>query len=214
LGKGVEAMKGKWKLLKFVFAVLFLLPVCANATPIDVNIYGNTTISSGDYGAVNIYDTPPDQTTVIMTGGTAESIWAYNSSIFNIMQNGNVPWVVSAQDTSTILISGGSISSVQLVDSSIAHISGGSITGSLTTVGAATVHIYGKNFNFTLRYSNGPGWITGNWSDGSSFSIYYRNYEPFPGTHLFLHEIPEPCTLGLVGLGFFILRRNIKTFRK
>jgi hypothetical protein len=35
------------KLLKFVFAVLFLLPLCANAVPITIEISGNITSASG-----------------------------------------------------------------------------------------------------------------------------------------------------------------------
>ena len=71
------------KLLGFVFAVLVLLPVCANATPIDVNIYSDTTISTGVYGTVNIYDTLPDQTTVTMTGGQVNSVYLYDSAILD-----------------------------------------------------------------------------------------------------------------------------------
>jgi hypothetical protein len=178
-----------YALVPFLFAFL-TLPLCANATTID--FYTDGTIQSGDnYDQVNIWDTAM----VNMTGG-------------------DVTRWISVFDASTLLLSGGSIQDLQLSYSGIAVLTGGNITGTLSTAGTSVVHIYGKNFNFTPNYSNGPGWITGDWADGSSFSIYYRNYEPFPGTHLFLHEIPEPCTLGLVSLGVFILRRNIKIFRK
>jgi len=210
-------MKEKWKLLRFVFAVLCLLPLCANAT-IDVNIYSDTTISSGDYGAVNIYDTPPDQTTVTMTGGTAESVWTYNSSIFNIMQNGNVSWVISAQDTSNITMSSGSIGSLQLTGYSIAYISGGSISGSLGIMeDTAIAHIYATNFNVAPKYGNpGNGWlITGNWDDAthSPFTIWSRNNTlPMPGTtgsQVIFHIVPEPVTLSFLLLGIM----GLKNFR-
>ncbi|OHB53185.1 MAG: hypothetical protein A2Y12_06785 [Planctomycetes bacterium GWF2_42_9] len=188
--------------------LITFLTLCANATTID--FYTDGIIQSGDcYDQVNVWNTAA----INMTGGIAQSVWTYDSSTFNV-QNGSVSLVVSLQNTSIVTILGGEIASLQLLDNSIAYLYGGNITETLATAGMATVHIYGKNFNFIPKYSNGPGWITGNWSDGSFFSIYYRNYEPFPGTHLFLHEIPEPCTLGLVSLGFFTMRRNIKTFRK
>ncbi|PKL42467.1 MAG: hypothetical protein CVV39_08885 [Planctomycetes bacterium HGW-Planctomycetes-1] len=197
--------------VSIVLAFLFWVS-CANATPIDVNIYSDTTISSGEYGTVNIYDTPPDQTTVTMTGGTAESVWAYNSSIFN-MQNGNVSFVVSVFDNSTAVISGGSIQYLQLSYSGVASLSGGSINGSLSTGGMATVHFYGKNFN-CIPHAGGGWLITGNWDDAisSPFTVWYRaGYsEPIPGSFdspITLHIVPEPITLSFLLIGILGIRK-------
>lgn len=202
------------KAVILIMGVLLLCGGIVQATPIDINIYSSTTIDSGEYGIVNIYDTFPDQTIVTMTGGSIYSVWTYNSSIFQL-QGGNVdrvinflPGYISAHNTSNIIMSGGTVGGLELFDSSVAHISGGDISGHLATFQTSAAHIYGKNFNFTPNGSGGPGWITGNWADDTPFSIYYRNYEPFPGTHLFLHEIPEPCMLGLFGIGSLILRKG------
>jgi hypothetical protein len=203
-------INGRGKAIALQFCLVLAITTChANAIPIDVNIYNSTTIDSGEYGTVNIYDTPPDQTIVTMTGGSAEWILSYDSSVFDF-QNGDISMALSVHNDSNALMSGGSILDFELFDSSVAHISGGNITGHLATFGTSIAHIYGQNFSFTPQFSNGPGWITGNWTDNTPFSIYYRNYEPFPGTHLFLHEIPEPCTISLFGIGCLILRRRAK----
>lgn len=198
------------RLLKFVFAVLVLLPVCANATTIK-DFDANDAIQSGDsYDHVNIWNTA----IVSMTGGSANSVWTYNSSVFQ-MENGNVPSVISAQNTSTIFISGGLIGSLQFLDYSVVYISGGNITGSLGIFGSmSTVHIYGKNFNCVPHH--GGGWlITGNWNDvnNSPFSIWYRaTYSaPMPGSSgspIILH-IPEPATVFLLGLGIALSRKKL-----
>ncbi|HBG26351.1 MAG: hypothetical protein A2Y10_20060 [Planctomycetes bacterium GWF2_41_51] len=200
----------------FLIVSLAFLPLCTNATPIAIDIYNDTTISSGEYGRVNIYDTPPDQTTVSLLGGIAESVWTYDSSSFN-MQDGNVSWVISAQNTSNITISGGSVGSLQLIGHSIAYIFGGNISGSLGIMeNTAIAHIYATNFNVAPKNGNPMnGWlITGNWDDAtnSPFTIWSRNNTlPMPGTagsQVVLHIVPEPVTLsflllGLMGLGKF-----------
>jgi hypothetical protein len=195
--------------------VLLALPFFAYATPIDVSIYNDTIISSGEYGKINIYDSTPNQTTVSMTGGISQSIWTYDSSSFN-MQNGNVSWVISAQNTSSITISGGSIGSLQLVDNSIAHISGGNISGSLgVMVNTAIAHIYATNFNVVPKDGHPEnGWIiSGNWDDetNSSFTIWSRNNTlPMPGTsgsQVILHIVPEPFAISFMLLGTLYIRK-------
>lgn len=205
------------RLVKSILAVLFVCAVCADAVPIDVNIYGDTTISGGEYGTVNIYDSldvPPIQTTVTMTGGSAESVWTYDSSIFN-MQDGNILGWITLRDSSNLTMTGGTVNDLELYNSTVAILSGGNITGTIG-VGpgsSAIVHVYGKNFDHTPLGPN--GWsLTGDWANNNSFTIFFRTSEPFPGTHLILHTIPEPCTLGLFGLGIFLMRRKTKPLHK
>jgi hypothetical protein len=206
---------GRRKLSHIVYLLpvilITFLPFCANATTID--FYTDGTIQSGNsYDKVKIWNTA----TVDMTGGSAESVWTYDSSCFNI-QNGNVSLVVSSQNTSTIKIYGGSIGSLQLVDYSVVHIFGGSISGSLgVMVDTAIAHIYATNF--TVAPKNGypsNGWlITGNWDDATNtpFTIWSRNNTlPMPGTagsQVILHIVPEPITLSFLLIGLVGIKKN------
>jgi hypothetical protein len=55
-------MKKKTTLL---LAILFcILTTTIPALPIDIDIYSDTTISGGEYGTINVYDSPPKQTTI------------------------------------------------------------------------------------------------------------------------------------------------------
>ena len=62
-----KAMKTKIMTILVVVKLLIVSQVQA----IDVDIYSDTVIQEGDYydTVVNVYDTPPDHTTVDMTGG-------------------------------------------------------------------------------------------------------------------------------------------------
>lgn len=70
------------------------------------DIYGDTDIHDGNYGLINIYDTPPNSTTVNMYGGSADFVSTFNSSTLNFY-GGNAE--VGAFDTSVINITGGTL---------------------------------------------------------------------------------------------------------
>jgi hypothetical protein len=203
----------KKRLGKISFAILILLPVCAQATVIDFNDHQTGTIQTGDnYDQVTLHDFA----VVNMTDGNAQSVWSYDSSAFN-MQNGNVSLVISIQNTSNVTISGGSVGSLQLLDYGIAYLSGGDITGSLGTFSStAIVHIYATNFTVAPKNGNPMnGWlITGNWDDdnNSPFAIWYRtNNTPVPGSpdsQIILYTIPEPATVFLLGLGIALVQKK------
>jgi hypothetical protein len=90
------------------------------------------TIKTGDtFNGVSIYDTPPNHTTVTMTGGIVhDDISVYNASTLN-MSGGNVDGL-SALQQSTVNISGGSISGVSIYDNATVTLSQ---NASLYTVG-------------------------------------------------------------------------------
>ena len=50
--------------------------------------------------------------------------------------------------------------------------------------------------------------LTGNWLDGSSFSITLQNVSGYDTVYSNIHFIPEPATLLLFGLGGLLLRRR------
>jgi hypothetical protein len=197
----------KKKLLKTTISILLailLLPVWSYA----IDFYNDGWITDGNnFDTVNVWNTG----TINMIGGKVRSLGVFESSTFNL-QSGDISGFITILDTGNLTISGGFVGDLQLYNSAVASISGGSITGELTIYNDAIIHIYGQDFVFVPFGGHGPnGWITGRWADNSQFSIYYRNLnEQFPGSHLVLHIIPEPCTLGLIGFGLFFMRRAVK----
>ena len=184
----------KTGLLTIIFAIL-LLPICANATVVDVNFYSDATIEDGDvYGTVNIYDTPPDQTTVTMTGGIVES-------------------EINLYDTSVLNISGGYLSGsmtfINLNGANSLNLSGGDFSSTwIYSENSCVISFYGQNLTLTPYYSTHT-LIEGYWEDGTLFSIVLGRTD-HTSDKIVLHEIPEPCTFGLIGLGVFIMRRKAK----
>ena len=115
-----------------MLAVIMLVPVC-QVQAIDVDFYSDATIQDGDiYDSVRIYDTPPDHTTVDMTGGFVHVLWSYDSSIIN-MTGGEI-LTLDAYNTSTANISGGNVRSVFTRDHATTNLYDG---GSVFSLGAA-----------------------------------------------------------------------------
>ncbi|MFA5293872.1 MAG: hypothetical protein WC496_12695 [Phycisphaerae bacterium] len=194
------------KLVGAVFAVLFLLPVCANATPIDVNIYSNATISSGEYGTVNIYDTPPDQTTVTMTNGQIEYCNIFDTSVLNF-SGGNV-LVFSLYDTSNIFANATTSPGFDLYNDSIAYLHSLGNFINVRIYDNAKIHIYGTSLQLLIPEGT-SGAVKGYWENGQSFTIALRNTGDFnPLTQVVLHEIPEPSTIFIFGLLSLFIRKR------
>jgi hypothetical protein len=190
-----------------VIGVLLCCGGLTQAAIIDFNSVNPLgTIQVGDnYDQVTLHDSA----IATMTGGTAESVWSYDSSAFQ-MQSGNISMVISVHNASTVTISGGSVGDLELFNSGVATISGGNITGHLGIWNMGIVNIYGKNFNYTHDPYNSGWLITGNWVDESPFTIFYRMYEPFPNSHVVFHEIPEPATMLLLGFGMMLAGKKLR----
>jgi hypothetical protein len=107
------------KLAITFLAILFVFPFYAQA----VTFTGDANIQAGNnWTNVYIYDTPPNHTTVTMTGGTvSDSMGIYNASTLN-MSGGNVGGL-GAVENSTVNISGGSVGGLELYDNATATIS-------------------------------------------------------------------------------------------
>lgn len=203
-----------------LLCVLFHFSQIANA--IDVTFTKNDIIQDGDdYGWVYVYG---DTTTVNMTGGGVGNLWSYNSSTTNV--SGGVVAYAQTNDQSTINISGGVIheprawydGTINVTDGECwnvevgggeFNISGGQITGKGIYVASGVANIYGYSFDYN---SSRDPQLTGFWPDNTPFGITFwnpGNVEPHDSyDYVVLHEIPEPATLFLLGLGVVLIKKK------
>ena len=184
-----------------IMAFIMLVPVC-KVQAIDVDFYSDATIEDGDvYGIVRIYDTPPDQTTVDMYGGSVESFRTYDSSTSNIY-DGVVLAEIRTANLSVVNIQGGNVTLDFLAvgDSSTLNIYGGGfyVGNSPGFSESSTVNIYGYDFNY------GSNQLTGFLSDGSPFIFNELPFDEYSHMNL----IPEPVSVLLLSLGIIFLRKR------
>jgi len=135
-----------------VFATLLLSAPLVQA---DLYFYSDTVIQEGDYydTVVNVYDTPPDQTTVDMTGGFVHVLKPYDSSIINI--TGGEIQTLETFNTSTANISGVSIYGVSAWDYTTVNLS---VTGNVTTLHArvsGTINMMGGTAEYLGAIDSG-----------------------------------------------------------
>jgi hypothetical protein len=189
----------KTRLWKIIFAVLFLVPVCAKATTIDFN--ENGTITDGNvFDTVNIWD----NANVTMTGGVVAFCNTYNSGILNY-NDGDLHFLYTYQTSQAWLYANES-TECRIYDQSIVHLYNGGLVASALIYDDAELHIYGYNLEYII---GGPDMVEGFWPDNQFFSIFIRNSpEGALRDNVFLHEIPEPSTLSLLGLFVLFTRKR------
>ena len=113
----------------------------------DWDIYSDAVIEDGDdYWTVRVFDSPPDHTTVDMTGGSANVIQTYDVSTLNM--SGGIT-EVSAHDESTINMSGGTIYTLRAGESSTANVFGGFVN-SLHSWDVGIVNVWGEGDVFAV----------------------------------------------------------------
>ena len=180
-----------------VIGILLTASLCANATTMDFYTDG-TIIDGNDFDTVNVWNTA----TVDMTGGCAFYCNLYDSSIFNTY--GGDTSILSTHQTSQAWLYADDATGAYIYDQSVVHMFNGGFSTSLFLYDSGQLHIYGYSLSFT--YSDE---INGFWPDGEYFYINLRNPGEFnPDEQVFLHEIPEPSTLSLLGLLALFIRKR------
>ncbi len=193
-----------------ILAVLFICTLSVNATVVDANIYSDTTISTGQYGTVNIYDSldiPPIQTNVDMTGGVIEYCNVYDTANFNL--TGGDILLVRTYDNSIAYINSNVSSGLRLHNNSKVYLNALGASSNILMYDDAELHIYGYNLEYDEEIAS-LNKVTGQWRNGQDFRICLRNITTYNPEQVFLHEIPEPATILLFTLGGFLLRRTRK----
>jgi len=209
-------MRAKWefpKVILMVIAVMACHPTIVGA----IVFTSDAVIQEGDeYPGVVVYDTPPDITTIDMTGGFVDHFCTYDSSITNI--SGGLVAALSTYNSSAVYISGGWVAPIYVFDSSVVNISGGTPggkhkrwLGSVDAYDLSEVNIYGSEFKYDpcgydhWGYEH-DGLLTGVLADDTPFSLYIQEEEFYSHVNL----IPEPGTVLLLAFGGLALLRKRK----
>lgn len=144
-----------------------------------------------------------------------------NGEVFNIylgglgcelsISGGSVLGEIWAAD-GYIDVSGGNVNEIYLTGSAMVELSGGEIMSINVGQHAPTAppkYTFVCDLNsLDLTYSNGMlTEISGNWLDGSDFTVGVENRQGDPVGD-FVHFIPEPATLFLLGVGGMITCRK------
>ena len=189
-----------------------------------IAFYSDGVIQEGDtYDIVEVYDTPPVQTTVNMTGGAVGNpgypdtgLFAYDSSTVNIA--GGYSYHLYTHDSSTANISGGLVgdwdldggTSIAAYDSSTINVYDGSLlTGGTFTFfelfDSSELNVYGADIGlFLWAHCSASVNIFGGtlfdlWiSDWSTVNVYGGSV----GTFLENNPVPSTATVNFYGWGF------------
>jgi len=168
-------------------------------------------IEDGDvFGVLSLYD----YDTFLMTGGTGHDLglggWSTgiieDTDPLNIGQGDGGIWEMSVSGHSELTINGGEFYEIDCDNYSTLNLHGGQIFGSLMVEHTTTwVNIFGYGFN-NDPFTGSP--LTGFWADATPFSINLVDSTISTYDQLIFHEIPEPATLLLFGLGGLALRKR------
>jgi hypothetical protein len=141
----------------------------------------------------------------IGNGDIYDSIYIYNDVTVEIFDGSQIQ-VLFTYDETAVTMYGGWLSTVNVfTPNNINIFKGGTIECINADGNFNSVHIYGQKFNFeqeTFGYT-----LTGQWGNSLPFSIYLRHYNPAVNP-VVLHEIPEPTTFLVLGLGYFLIKRR------
>lgn len=164
-----------------------------------------------------------DESTVNVSGGTVSSLYAFDSSTVNasggivgglsangtgtvnVFDDGRVGSLL-AQESGVVNMSGGTVDSLGGIEFGTVNLSGGFVLDSLGATGSGLINVFGYNLAKTATGgAYGYGFLTGEWTDETIFSIDFSAAGTYLRTNLY--EIPEPCTLVLIMTGVLFFRR-------
>jgi len=185
--------------MKKIIIVTLAMVLCVGISQVhaamDWDFYEDGTIDPCDeYWNVGVYDTPPDHTTVDMSGGLVDSIGAYDESTVNI--SGGYVSTIGAFDFSNVNVFGGSVRGLHAYDTGIVNVSGNADVFSLVSSEYGVVNISGGSVDHFAALDFG----TVNLSGGSGFD--YLVAENSGLINIFGYDLSKTDIGGGYGYGF------------
>jgi hypothetical protein len=131
------------KMRKITFAIFVVLLGTSSVWGLpNWDIYSDATIEEGDeYNVVSVYDTPPDHSTVGMTGGWVDTLDAYNESTINITSG--IINTLNSWESSHVNVFGGSIYALDAYDTSTVNVWASGAVDVVVAHGSAFVDMSG-----------------------------------------------------------------------
>jgi hypothetical protein len=154
-----QKLRGREEIVSARFVFLFILVLILLSSSLaqaleDWDIYSDADIIDGHYNLINIYDTPPDHTTVNMYGGSADFISTFDYSTLNFF-NGNAQ--VGAFEKSIINISGGVLSGAGAWDNGVIYFGNDADSQSIDVGEYGIANMYGGTVDYL--HAGGSGMI-------------------------------------------------------
>ena len=195
--------------MKKIIVILMLFVIATGAWAVDYEVtWGD------DFGVLDLIGTMENPDTLLMTGGTGHDLgvtaWStaiiHDTDPINISETAGGIWEIDVSGHSELTINDGDFYDIVCDDYSTLNLHGGQIFNSLEIEHLTTwVHIYGYGFN-NDPFIGSP--LTGFWADATPFSINLVDDTISTYNQIVFHEIPEPASIILLGLGGLMFRRR------
>ena len=146
-----------------------------------------------------------NSSTVNVSGGSVHSLEAWDTGMVNIWGSADV-FSLLAREYGVLNMSGGTVDNLGALEFGTVNLSGGFVSDCLGTLDSGLINVFGYDLSKTSSGGGyGYGFVSGEWTNGTIFSIDFSVAGAYSGTHL--HEIPEPTTLAIIMSGVLFLRK-------
>ncbi len=186
------------KKLLTILAVVILLSMWSVPAYAVWDIYSDTDIYSGFYDFINIYDTPPDHTTVNMYGGGSDFIMTYDSSTLNIM-GGSAD--IGAADFSVINMYGGDIGYIKACNYAVVNFFDSDDSTSLGAEDFANIYVKGGNIGNLHAHQSGVIYVYAGYMSGHAGAASSIIADDFSAINIYGHDLFKTSSGGTYGYG-------------